>query len=189
MINQRIKRGAQLQGRQMLRIAEVLEDVEAEVEAEENAAAGGGGGSSAGGGVQPLATVAEAAAAVASSSNGFAWPWQQQQQQQRGEQQQLASSSGRRAAAGSNAAPFGSLSMAAVAGGSGVWLPGPVSQCSMSLDVGRASKAVLNTMARAARRAPCLQVNSGRPRLSRPSPAAAAASGSRSSSRSRQQKS
>jgi hypothetical protein len=51
------------------------------------------------------------------------------------------------------------LSMAAVAAnGSGVWLPGPLSDCSMSLAVGRASKAVLNTMARAARRAPSMQV-------------------------------
>jgi hypothetical protein len=143
MINQRIRRGAELQGKQMLRIAEVLEDVEAEVEAEKAAAAAARA-------PQPLATVAEAAGAAttSSSSGGFSWPWQQQQQQP------AASSSSR-----GSSAPFGSLSMSSVAaGGSGMWLPGPMSHCSLSLDVGRASKAVLNTMARAARRAPSMQV-------------------------------
>jgi hypothetical protein len=103
---------------------------------------------------QPLATVAEAAVS-SSSSGGFAWPWQQREQQQQQPKAAAAASSSSRG----SSAPFGSLSMAAVAaGGSGVWLPGPSSDCSMSLAVGRASKAVLTTMARAARRAPSMQV-------------------------------
>jgi hypothetical protein len=107
---------------------------------------------------QPLATVAEAAP-VSSSGGSFAWPWQQQRDEQHHQHQQqqqpaVAGSSGR-----GSSAPFGSLSMAAMAaGGSGVWLPGPLAGASLSLEVGRASKAVLNTMARAARRAPSMQV-------------------------------
>lgn len=151
VINQRIRRGAELQGKQLLRIADVLEDVEAEVEAEKAAAAAAAGTARA---PQPVATVAEAAALSTSSSGaGFSWPWQQQREQQ--QQQQPGPSSSSRG----SSAPFASLSMSAVAaGGSGVWLPGPMATCSMSLDVGRASKAVLNTMARAARRAPSMQV-------------------------------
>jgi hypothetical protein len=56
VINQRIKRGAALQGKQVLRIAENLEQVEAQVEAEKAAAAAATS-------PQPLATVAEAAPA------------------------------------------------------------------------------------------------------------------------------
>lgn len=123
-----------------------------QVEAEKAAAAAAAATSP-----QPLATVAEAAPVSSSSGASFAWPWQQQrdgQHQQQLQQQPAAGSSGR-----GSSAPFGSLSMAAMAaGGSGVWLPGPLAGASLSLEVGRASKAVLNTMARAARRAPSMQV-------------------------------
>ena len=155
------------QGKQAMRIAGALEEVEAQLEAEQRAAAAAGAGAAA----QPVATIAEAAAAAAptsSSSEGFTWPWQPRQQQE--QRQQLAATS----RSSSSSAAFGSLSMAAVSGG-GVEAPGPMASCSLSLDVGRASKAVLHTMARAARRAPSLQVNSGRPRLSRPTTTTAAA--------------
>jgi hypothetical protein len=181
LINQRIRRGAELQGRQVLRLAEALEEVEGQIQAEAAAAAAGQQRQA---GAQPVATLADAPAAA---GGGFRWPWQQQR-----EQQQPAGNASISSSSGGRAAPFASLSMAASADG-GLWLPGPLSSCSLGLGVGRASKAVLGTMARAARRAPCLTVNKGRPRLSRPrggsssssssstAPAAAAAGSSRGS--------
>jgi hypothetical protein len=140
MINQRIKRGAELQGKRLLRMAGNLDAAEA---------AADGPGSS---GVQPGPLLAEVEAAAGPSSS-------QQQQRRQG-----------------SGLPFGSIT-ASSGVGSGMWMAGPVASCSMSLGVGRASKAVLCTLARAAKRAPT--IDSGRARLSRPA--------ARRSSSSRQQ--
>jgi hypothetical protein len=181
-INQRIRRGAQLQGKQMLRIAGALEEVEAELEAEQQQAqaAAAAGGPQPGallaealpGDEQAAAAAAAAAAGSSSSSGGFAWPWQQRQD---------AAAAVTNSSSSSRAAPFASLGMAS--SGGGLWMAGPLSSASLSLGVGRASKAVLGTMARAARRAPCLAVNSGRGRPVEGTGAAAGAAGSSSSSR------
>ncbi|KAF6253126.1 hypothetical protein COO60DRAFT_1703964 [Scenedesmus sp. NREL 46B-D3] len=135
IINQRVKRGAELQGKRLLRMAGNLDAAEA---------AADGPGSS---GVQPGPLLAELdaaadaqAAAAATGSSGR----QQQQQRRQG-----------------SGLPFGSVTAS-----SGLWMAGPLASCSMSLGVGRASKAVLGTLARAAKRAPT--INSGRARLSRP---------------------
>jgi hypothetical protein len=138
MINQRIKRGAELQGRKFLRMAESLEAIEAEQAA-----------AAAAGGAQPVADVAEAGP---SSSHRV------QQQQQQG--------------AATVVPPFGSMTMNS--GTSGVWGAGPLTGSSLSQGVGRASKAVLGTLARAAKRAPTWNV--GRPRLSRPGSAGSSSS-------------
>jgi hypothetical protein len=148
MINQRVKRGAELQGRRLLRMAGNLDAAEA--------AADGPGSSS--GGVQPGPLLAELdATADAQAVAGTSSSRQQQQRQGSG-------------------LPFGSIT-ASSGVGSGLWMAGPLASCSLSLGVGRASKAVLGTLARAAKRAPT--IDSGRARLSRPA--------ARGSSSSRQQ--
>jgi hypothetical protein len=142
MINQRIKRGAELQGKRLLRMAGNLDAAEAAAD-----------------GPQPglllaeLDAAAEAAAAGASSSSSS-----QQQQRQGG------------------GLPFGSITASSGAAG-GLWMAGPLASCSLSVGVGRASKAVLGTLARAAKRAPT--IDSGRARLSRPAARRSSSSSSR----------
>lgn len=143
MINQRIRRGAELNGRRALRMAGNLDAAEAAAAAEEAAAASG---------VQPgqlLAEVPDESVAAGPSSSR-----QHQQQQQQG-----------RAASG---LPFGSITAAAGSGLGSLWMSGPLASVSLSQGMGKASKAVMGTLARAARRAPTLNINTGRARLSRP---------------------
>lgn len=157
MINQRIKRGAELNGRRALRMAGNLDAAEAEAAAEEAAAASG---------VQPgqlLAEVPEEAGAAAAAAGPGS---SRQQQQQRGRAGGL---------------PFGSITAAAGSGLGSLWMSAPLASVSLSQGMGKASKAVMGTLARAARRAPTLSINSGRARLSRP------ATSSSSSRKTRQQ--
>ena len=168
VINARIRRGAELQGRRLLRMAGGLDAAEA--------AEGGGGG----GGANPVAALAELLAPAWHNSNsnsggggggGSDLPAPQQQHPQQQQQQQAAAAP----SSSSGGLPF--ASMTAAAGPGALWLTGGPSQLSQS--VGGASRAVLRTMARAARRAPCsLQVQqrlrSGRPTLSRPAARTAA---------------
>jgi hypothetical protein len=153
MINQRIKRGAELQGKRLLRMAGNLDAAEA--------AADGPGSSGGSSGVQPGPLLAELDAAAEAQAAAAAPSSSSQQQQQRRQGSGL---------------PFGSITTSSGVG-SGLWMAGPLASCSMSLGVGRASKAVLCTLARAAKRAPT--IDSGRARLSRPA--------ARRSSSSRQQ--
>jgi hypothetical protein len=74
---------------------------------------------------------------------------------------EAASSSGRR---GGGGAAFASMSMGM--GGGGFAFGGGGAFAEAHQGIGRASRAVLNTLSRAARRAPAL--SSGRPRLARP---------------------
>jgi hypothetical protein len=154
MIHQRVKRGAELQGRRLLRMAGNLDAAEA--------AADGPGSSGGSSGMQPGPLLAELDAAADAQAVAAAGPSSSSSQQQ----QQRRQGSG---------LSLGSIT-ASSGVGSGMWMAGPLASCSMSLGVGRASKAVLSTLARAAKRAP---TDSGRARLSRPA--------ARRSSSSRQQ--
>lgn len=142
IINQRIRRGAELNGRRAMRMAGNLDAAEAEAAAEEAATSRA---------VQPgqlLAELPEAEAAAGPSSR-------QQHQQQH--------------LRGGGGLPFGSITAAAAATSmGGLWMSTPFASVSMSQGVGKASKAVLCTLTRAARRAPTLHINPGRARLSRP---------------------
>lgn len=140
-VEQRMRRAQELQLRR-------LERLEAAVGEEEALAAEAEAAAAAGGGAQPTATIAEAAgaaaAAASSSGSGFGGS---------------GFGFGARGGSGGGGAPFASMTLGGGFGSASSFALAPQG-------IGRASRAVLNTLSRAARRAPTLAV--GRPRVARP---------------------